>query len=304
MIWDTSLYRPVVFTSKSDDTVGDWIDSSTGTPARQQHVALVTTQAGTVRGARFLYARTALCPTAALVAEDVQFMDCGNALDAWAQPVTVRNALFALTDNLVAGNVAGLNATGEHWTADRFGTVVALQANKSLAALNLTNCLLTTGTNWVTGTNNPVIYTNAVTWLASNSGIYQTVGAAAYYLADASSYRNAGTTNVSASTLTLLRARTTCPPLVFSNVTFSTDTTFTPQAQRDTDTPDLGYHYAPLDYVFGGCHSDQANLTVTAGTALGWFRTDEGWYHAGQGLHLGDLTQMRFDGTARAFSAQ
>src|SRR2546426_7420896 len=25
-----------------------------------------------------------------------------------------------------------------------------------------------------------------------------------------------------------------------------------PQAQRDTDVPDLGYHYSPLDYVVNG----------------------------------------------------
>ena len=301
MLWDTGPYRPVVFTGRDDDSVGETLPGSTGNPQRQQHVALVTAQAGTVRGARFLFARTALCPLASLVVEDAQWVDCGNAIDAYGQPVTVRNALFTQVDTLVEGSITDLTVTGEHWTADRFGSLVNLKAGVTLTNLNLTNCLFTAGTNWVTGQANPTIRTNAVTWLAGNAGIYQTAGGGRYYLADASPYRNTGATNVSTNTLALLRARTTHPPLVFSNVTFTADTTFTPQAQRDTDTPDRGYHYPPLDYVLGGCHTTtNLNLTVTAGTALGWFRTSAGWYHAGQGLHLGDRSVLTFAGTATA----
>src|SRR5208337_1970961 len=42
---------------------------------------------------------------------------------------------------------------------------------------------------------------------------------------------------------------TTYPPIVYSNVTISVSTTLAAQAQRDTDLPDLGYHYDPLDYA-------------------------------------------------------
>lgn len=300
MVWDTGAFRPVVFTARDDDSVGELIPGSTGTPQRQQHVALVTTQSGTVRGARFLYASTALCPTAALVVEDAQFVDCDIAVDAYAESVTLRNGLFAKVNRVVNGSASGLSVTGEHCTADTFTTLVTMTTNYTLTALNLTNCLFTAGTNWVTATNSPTFNTNAVTWLSGNGGVYQTVGAGRYYLADDSSYRNAGTTNLSSSARALIQPRTTCPPLVFSNVTFTTDTAFTPQAQRDTDTPDLGYHYAPLDYVFGGCHTTNANLTVTAGAALGWFRTSAGWYHAGQGIHLDDNDEMSFNGTVTA----
>ena len=88
------------------------------------------------------------------------------------------------------------------------------------------------------------------------------------------------------STLTLLRERTTVAPVTYSNVTFAVNTTFSPQAPRDLATPDLGNHYAPLGYAFGGCHTAaDLHLLVTAGTALGWFRTNSGWQHAGPGLH-------------------
>jgi hypothetical protein len=298
MQWDTGPFRPTVFTSINDDLLAEVIPGSTGAPQRQQHVALVTAQSGTVRGARFLYARTALCPLTALVVEDAQFVDCGNAIDAYGQPVTVRNGLFSQVTSLVAGHIANLTLTGEHWTGDAFSNLVT--ASSSVSAVNLTNCLFTGGSNWISGGGSPTLNTNAVIWLASSSGVYQTVGAGRYYLADNSPYRNVGATNLSASAQALIQPRTTCPPIAFSNVTFTVDTTFSPQAQRDSDAPDLGYHPAPLDYVFGGCHTTNANLTVTAGTVLGWFRTTAGWTHAGQGIHLGDNTEMRFDGTVTA----
>jgi hypothetical protein len=302
MVWDTGLYRPVVFTSKDDDSVGQPLPGSTGNPQRQQHVGLVVAQSGTVRGARFLYARTALCPvTASLTAEDVQFVDCGNAIDAWGQPVTVRNGLFSQVNNLVASHIANLTVTGEHWTGDAFNTLVNVAGAYSLSALKLTNCLFTAGTNWVTGQSNPTIHTSAVTWLANSSGIYRTAAGGRYYLAANSPYRDIGETNLSAPTLTLLRDRTTFAPVTYSNVTFTVNTTFSQQVPRSTATRDLGYHYAALDYALGGCHTAaDLNLLVTAGTAIGWFRTNSGWQHAGQGLHLGDRTVLTFEGTATA----
>jgi hypothetical protein len=290
MVWDTGLYRPVVFTSKDDDSVGQPLPGSTGNPQRQQHVGLVVAQSGTVRGARFLYARTALCPvTASLTAEDVQFVDCGNAIDAWGQPVTVRNGLFSQINNLVASHIANLTVAGEHWTGDAFGALVTT-TNYTLAALNLTNCLFTAGTTWVAGTNNPTLNTNSVVWLANSSGVYQTAGAGRYYLAESSTYRNAGATNLSASAQALIQPRTTAPPLVLSNTTITVDTTLSPQAPRDTDTPDLGYHAAPLDYLCSQVFVTNALLQVAPGTALG--------HGGGPGLVILGQGRVQAEGTA------
>jgi hypothetical protein len=120
------------------------------------------------------------------------------------------------------------------------------------------------------------------------------VGNASYYLAADSTNRNAGTTNINADLLTSLKQKTTYPPIVYSNTTISVDTTLSPQAQRDTDTPDLGYHYDPLDYVFGNTTAD-ANLTFTPGTAVGWYP-----YPDGCGIHLNDAKVLAFNGTAEA----
>jgi len=88
---------------------------------------------------------------------------------------------------------------------------------------------------------------------------------------------------------------TTYPPLVFSNATISVDTTFTPQAKRDVDTPDIGFHYDSLDFAFGGTDAN-ANITFAPGTAVGWFRTSSDWFHAGHGIHVGDGKTVTFDG--------
>jgi hypothetical protein len=94
-----------------------------------------------------------------------------------------------------------------------------------------------------------------------------------------------------------LRRKTTYPPIVYSNATISVDTTFSPQAQRGTGVPDLGWSYAPLDYVFGGTEAP-ANVTFAPGTAVGWFSaTFSGDNH---GLHLGDGQTATFNGTAES----
>jgi hypothetical protein len=108
------------------------------------------------------------------------------------------------------------------------------------------------GTSTFTNTSNP----------------FQTVGAGGYYLTNGSPFRNVGTPGISSDLLADLQQKTTYPPLVYSNQTFSVATNFSPQAQRDTDTPDLGYHYDPLDYIVDKCTVTNATLTVSSGTAI------------------------------------
>src|SRR5207245_898574 len=61
---------------------------------------------------------------------------------------------------------------------------------------------------------------------------------------------------------------TTYPPIVLTN-NFTSATNLNPQAGRDTDTPDLGYHYDPLDYCWSGLSLQSATLTLTNGVAIG-----------------------------------
>jgi hypothetical protein len=130
-----------------------------------------------------------------------------------------------------------------------------------------TNSLVVSVTNYATysGVNNQT--------LTTDTGVFQSVGAGYHYLASGSAYRNIGTTNnVGASLLADLKKRTTYPPVILTS-DFTTDTTLSPQAQRDIDTPDLGYHYDALDWCWGGRNLTNCTLTLTNGVAVGLYNT-------------------------------
>ncbi len=78
------------------------------------------------------------------------------------------------------------------------------------------------------------------------------------------------------------------PPIILSN-DFSVATTLSPQAQRDTDTPDIGYHYDPLDYCWSGVNLSNATLTLTNGVAVAIYGTN--------GLALQSGAKLASEGT-------
>jgi hypothetical protein len=140
-----------------------------------------------------------------------------------------------------------------------------LASTASGSSLKLTNSLLIQVTNIGSNFSAGFVQTNAT---AAN--VFDIVGAGASYLKSSSTYRNAGTANVNATLLADLKKRTTYPPIVIGDGTlFTTSLTLYPQAQRDTDTPDLGYHYDCLDYVFSALALTNATITAMPGVAIG-----------------------------------
>ncbi|MGH7939860.1 MAG: hypothetical protein ACREFR_02160, partial [Limisphaerales bacterium] len=133
-------------------------------------------------------------------------------------------------------------------------------------SLDATNCLFVGLTN-IDPTVGAYNYTNS-----SDLGIFQVVGGGSHYLAAGSPYRGVGTTNIDPALLADLAQETTWPPIVYSDTNISSLGILGPTAPRDvSSSPDLGYHYFPLDYVFGGCDL-YSNLTLTAGTGVGCFQ--------------------------------
>src|SRR5690348_6374952 len=55
--------------------------------------------------------------------------------------------------------------------------------------------------------------------------------------------------------------------------TISTSTIIPPQATRDANTPDLGYHYDPIDYL-SSFQLTNATLILTNGVVLGYYTTN------------------------------
>jgi hypothetical protein len=183
---------------------------------------------------------------------NIQVRNCWYGFEAHNSTLNMQNILghnnmtFFWGDNMAFRVEHATVHTGHQLFAHVSGGSGALYLTNSVV-VKMTNS--SSGVTWVSSTN-----------LANDSGLFQSAGTGANYLAAGSPYRNVGGLMLSANMLAILKKTTTYPPLALTG-TISVPTTLTPQAQRDTDTPDLGYHYYPLDYLAG-------NLTVAGGASL------------------------------------
>ena len=276
IICETGPYRPGVFTSMNDNSVGSEISGSTGAPSRGPANCLEFGSLGTnsfvFSHLRFSYANFGLQVAMTSISSnpievwDCQFINCWSAVYDFAAysgsnpgfPVNVYNVLFSQCVNGLYGTdieSGYVSFSVNNVTADQVESFAGGITNLCYA----TNSIFT-----ATGTSGIDLLTSCCT-NASSNGIYQTVGAGSYYLADGSTNRGAGTTNIDPALLGDLQTKTTYPPVTNSSYYFTNDYTVFPQAQRDDNgsTVDLGYHYDPIDYalcilVFQ-CHNDRVS---------------------------------------------
>jgi hypothetical protein len=218
---------------------------------------------------------------------NLQFVNCKQAFQMDNTSLYAGNILISGTGKAFGGH--GFTVKSEQFTYDNGDYVAYSTSGTSTAAL--TNAIITRVSNWGLSTT---INTNQVFKLTSSSGIYQTVGAGSYYLATNSPYRDIGITNINSALLASMRQKTTYPPIVYTSNTFSTNVEFSPSVARDTDLPDIGYHYSPLDYCFGTVTAN-SNLTFYPGIAVGYFET---FSANGYGIALGNNVTNTFNGTA------
>jgi hypothetical protein len=234
----TGPYRPGVFTSMNDNSVGTTISGSTGAPTVGAAIYLDFSQLGNnslvFRNLRFSYAYTGIMGSVNLLGYsmevmDCQFVNCSDAMYVTADyaggggggaSFNVYNVLFSKCTEGVFGNDVGsayLLITVENGTADQVGTFVGGTANNCYAD----NCVFT-----ATGTTG--IDTTSCSINPTNTGIYQIAGAGGYYLAAGSALRNAGTTSIAPALLADLQTLTTYPPVILTNVWFTTNYTAIP----------------------------------------------------------------------------
>jgi hypothetical protein len=304
--FSTSAYRPAIFTSKDDNSVGNTISGSTGSPTGYYaNPALGLTApsfAPNIAHFRIAYAKEALSLTGVSpLISCGQFLNCQDGIVVGGANVNLENILFG--NVLTNFNVGGGSVQAQNVTFSGSSCVVA---RTSPLNVNCTNCLFANVTNLTNGVvtlagafngfyNSPE-FGSAIS--ATTVYPFQTVGAGSYYLTNGCNFHNAGTTNVATNLLADLNVGTTYPPLIYSNVVFSVPTTLSPQAQRDnTGIPDLGYHYDPLDYIVGGCDLS-TNLTFSADTAVGWFYSDDHLYGTACAILLNRGANLTFSGTA------
>ena len=297
-------YRPVVFTAKDDDPIGQGISGSTGSPSGYYaNPALNLSSMGAVALSEFriAYAAKGLSVSGALPAVyDAQFVNCATAVSDINGAVSLENVLLS---NIKTNFNATSSTNAIYVQNATFNNAFDLiDGNHANTWLYLTNCVFVNVTNLsgsLSAGYNGFYRTPSIGSPSVTNTFYplQRAGAGNCYLTNGCAFLTNGTTGVDPYGLSLIRLKTTSAPLIYSNLTLSVVTNFGPRAARDTNTtPTLGYHYYPLDYVFGAAIV-KSNLTFTSGTAVGFFYNGSGGTYA---LALGNSVTASFSGTATA----
>ncbi len=312
--WLGSQYRPVVLTAKDDDTVGETLTNSTGTPSGYYaNPALEIASGGSMNlaGFRISYAKQALTlfgnsPTFS----HGQIVNCLNGVTCGGSTIALNNMLFANIatnfDDPTFGTFTCQNVT---FASSAYLMNFIHVSDTNGVSFALTNCIFANVTNLsnigppnYTGGYNGFYNTSTFgsSALTSSGYPFQSVGGGSFYLAVGSAFRSAGTANIDTNLLSDLGKRTTYPPIVIfgaGQIYPTNDMALFPQAGRDSNSsPDLGYHYDPIDFAFGACFTTN-NITVQPGTAIGMFCTNFGSSQGHYGLFLDGASQFSCQGT-------
>jgi hypothetical protein len=296
VICKTGPYYPFILTGDADWSAGDIVSTNALTNWYGGAGLVLASSSGfNLSNFRLSHLRTAFDCTAGgtNAFSDLQIVSCQTPFALANSTIALRNALVYDSGTNFSGAQNAVEA--ENVTFHQSAWLAVDPTSTSTIAL--TNCLLATVTNLA---SNYTVTTNTTAILASDSGVFQTVGGASHYLIAGSPYRGAGSTNVNPSLLTDLSQRTTEPPIVFFGVAsiFPTNSlNLFPQAARETGWPDVGFAYAPLDFAFGACYVTNISITVNPGTAIGLYSTNTGSGSGTWGLVLDGGAQFASIGT-------
>jgi hypothetical protein len=291
IVCQTGPYRPAVFTAKDDNTVGDCIPTSTGNPSGYYgNPAIEIRSVGQVLGGiRLRYAQTGvfyhdLSAGTGSGLLHAQLVGCAvavrfNGRGTVFQNFTLRNVLVHQCPTAVygysfAGQVEHLTAhdctrLAYDYYGQKYGTTSSLSVTNSVLAQ--IGSLYSGRPVTVSGGYNglwasPVV--GSPCW-TNNSNPFLTVGAGAHYLEAVSEFHDKGTDTMSQVLLDALKTRTThAPEELLTNFTVDTTLPVSSMVPRDTDAPDLGWHYEPLDYLWSNLDLTNATLTLTGGVAV------------------------------------
>lgn len=293
IVWEGSGYHPIVMTGIDDSSIGASI-SGAGTYSSSTRFATIALEIDTSTNAtvasianfRILNATKGISINgqSGHVLKHGVFLNSDTGLGAsGGAGISLLNALFAGVTTALSGS-GTVTETLEQVTLSGTATF-----NSGVSSLTVVNSLLVGVTTYgsYSGTS--------VSTPGSSSGVFTTVGQGQYYLAPGSAYRNAGTTSITIGSE--LKRLTTDPPVLLTT-DFTSDTVLYPTAQRDTDQPDLGFHYWPLDYLSSALNLTNCSLTLTNGTAMAMygasaikFRNGSKFYCEGMPQNLNRITR-------------
>jgi len=293
----TSSHRPAVFTAVDDDSVGDTLNGYPGSgyqqPIRTNGYANPALWLSFLTSQQLTNVRFSYCQEAVRVEGgsdnnlwNAQLVKCirgivitGCGSSSGSAATTVNNSLFANVSAPITIHRPDAWITFYHSTVDgaSSGTplIVSTATNATCASYNSIFANIGTvssGSVSVLGDYNgfyscPLFGTHPTN---SASSPFQSSGAGNYYLTATTPFRNAGATNLGPTLRALVAQRTTTVPIIHTNA-ISANTTWVPVVPRDTDLPDLGYHYPPLDYLVGGAGVFGATLALSNGVQLAVF---------------------------------
>lgn len=290
-IWEdfdckTSPYNPAIFTAEDDDTVGERISSSTGVPLTSTYYSWFnlwfrwsSTNIFSIHDIHSRYSHVGIGSSRPVQDRiwNVQIFNCDRGIEKTSANLDIRNALVHKTRYAFNTGTGPLNTifNAEHVTINETARIFLTGATNN-CSLRITNSLVANVT-----TNSIGVISNTVYNVASSA--FKSVGRGNHYLTD-STYRNLGTTNLSTKMQEILKRTTTYAPIHLTN-DFAGDTTLAPAVQRDTDSPDLGYHYAPLDFLLGERNVTNCAVRLTNGVSVGVYGTSGFYLRDGSRLH-------------------
>lgn len=265
--FQSGQYRPVIFTAKDDDSIGETISGSTAYPYYSFYAnpALSYNTGGSgaalvMNNVSIRYARIGVSVVnngsagATPSITHAQFFRCAKGVTAASATLAIRNALFySDTGSTTAIEATSSSAvTGEHLTV-----YMDKACSGSSSSFSAKNSIF-----WVTTVTSGVTYTSNSVALPSTWPFEQVQSGYAYLTA--STYQNLGTTNIDAGLAAALKVRTTVAPGDYDSTTG-----FPSAVLRDTNTPDLGYHYDPIDCIaIYGSNGGASLVSIPSGYAV------------------------------------
>jgi hypothetical protein len=294
----SSIYAPIFFVPRDDASIGEPIGTASlsGMYANTALYLdnLTSGQIYELSNLRITHADTAIRFQGGNghKLRNVQIVNCNYAVSSYQSEFQVLNGLFSKINTYAVhpAYTGGTIGTLQNVTIRECNTLVPIYGTA-----RLTNSLLVAVTN-IVGSGGS--FSGAYNGTNSNpASVFQPVGAGYSYLTNNSSFRDAGTTNIDSTLLSSLNELTTYPPILAGHLVIigNTNLTLLPQAGRDTDTPDLGYHYTPIDFIFGGAYVTNSTITLQPGTAIGLYSPTNGGSST-YAIALADSSKFLSDG--------
>jgi hypothetical protein len=280
--------------------------------------------ATTLNGCRFRYAQEAIKlvgPSGFTVStvNHSQFVNCLKGIELQSSgsgsgssfgsgvTVTLNNCLMTKVGAPLSGTITGTTyyANVYHLTVDQGAPFASTASGTTFNIASLNSIFSLAGTNTGSGTvsmsggfngfystGSAYISGFGTNQVSASSNPFQSVGAGNYYLPIGSTFKNAGTTTgIGSSLLSDLRQRTTDPPILWPSGA-TVPIMLEPNAFRDLDPLDLGFHYDCLDYIANQAVAPNSGTVVlTNGVAVGicggyGFSIPEGGTFVSEGLPL------------------